>query len=180
MHWASLYCRRFWQGLAPDKDGWMNTRKEHGGSDVQWLARMQLTDWVSTLYFLNLFADMYVRNGLLKYHRTNACDNGSKDTDKFFPYISLKGFGREHWTTRDHFGLIFWTFAKKVLLLQAALPADLLSTCRVDNITTLRTGKEEVWNEIYFQRVQRCLANSLSVCCCKSKKDQATFQENID
>ena len=63
---------------------------------------------------------------------------------------------------------------------RSAVAADLLRTCRVDNITTLRTGKEEVWNEIYFQREQRCLANSLSVYYCKSKKDQATFQEHID
>ena len=62
-----------------------------------------------------------------------------------------------------------WDVCSKALLLQAAVIADLLRTCRVDKVTTLRTGKEEVWNEIYFSRKENV------PCCCKSKKNQATF-----
>ena len=53
---------------------------------------------------------------------------------------------------RNHFGLTFGTFASKALLLQAGVIVDLVRSSRVDSITTLRTGKEEVWNEIYFSR----------------------------
>ena len=56
---------------------------------------------------------------------------------------------------RNHFGLKFGTFASKALLLQAAVIAHFLRISRVDNITTLRTGQEEVWNEIYFQRKKK-------------------------
>ena len=34
----SMDCREFWQELALDKDGLMNTKREQGGSDPQWLA----------------------------------------------------------------------------------------------------------------------------------------------
>ena len=128
------------------------------------MAGMQLTNWVSILSFLNLLPDIYARNGLLKYHPTNIImwQWRQKYRQVVSTHITLKGFEREHWTMRYHFDLSFGTFAKKALLLQAPVPADVLRTCRVDNITTLRTGKEEASNEIYFQQENGCNANSLS------------------
>ena len=38
---------------------------------------------------------MYAKNGLLKYHRTNVCDNGSKNRDKFGTH-QFKGIARSH------------------------------------------------------------------------------------
>ena len=142
-----MECRNFWQEVAIDKNGWMNTKKEHRGSNLQCLT----SNWLSVnTSFPNLFPHMYATNGLLRYYHTSICDNGSKDDDNF-SHISLNGFGKEQWTMWDSL-TCFWTFHKVPLLLQAAAPANLLRTCRVDNITTLRTAKKEVWSEIYFQQ----------------------------
>ena len=60
----------------------MNTKKEHRGSDLQWLA----TNWLSVDTFFSSPLCWYVcKQWVIEISElTNICDNGSKDRDKVF------------------------------------------------------------------------------------------------
>ena len=79
----------------------------------------------------------------MKYHRSNICDNGRKDRDKFAT-LQLKRLWTRALDTVRLFSIGFGTFDKEPLLRQGAGIAERPWTRLVDNIATLRTEKKEV------------------------------------
>ena len=75
-----MHYQEFWQTEPDDKDGGLNLTKV----EVLICLAQKVNESVSALSCPSLSANMYVTTGLLKYHFTKQCDNGSIDTGTFF------------------------------------------------------------------------------------------------